>query len=223
MGLSQTARTQARYDRQAGRYDLMEAPAEFLAFRRLRRRLWADVYENTVLEIGVGTGKNLAYHPRGGRVVAVDLSPRMLRRAADRARRLGKGIDFVLADVQRLPFRDGAFDVAVATFVFCSVPDPVAGLEEVRRVMRDEGRVNLLEHVRARCRVMGWLMDRVNPIAVRLTGANINRDTVSNVTRAQIAVDGVDSRWFGLIKLIRGAVRGQPFQAASRESGRSGW
>jgi ubiquinone/menaquinone biosynthesis C-methylase UbiE len=87
------------------------------------------------LEVGVGTGKNLPYHPEGSRSVAVDLSPGMLRRAARKADRLGRDVDLVLADAQRLPFRDGVFDAAAATFVFCSVPDPVMGLGEVRRVV----------------------------------------------------------------------------------------
>src|SRR3990172_6265215 len=126
MDASKTVRTQKRYDRQAAVYDLTEAPMELVAFGRLRRRLWADVNGDVVLEVGVGTGKNLSFHPEGARVVAVDLSPRMLRRAASRARRLGKDADLVLADAQQLPFRDDAFDAAAATFVFCSVPDPVA-------------------------------------------------------------------------------------------------
>ena len=208
MDVGQTARTQARYDRAAGRYDLVEAPMEWL-IKRLRRHLWANVDGETVLEVGVGTGKNLPYHPQGTRLVALDISPRMLRRAADRARRLGRDADLVLGDAQRLPFREGAFDAAVATFVFCSVPDPVAGLQEVRRVVRDEGGVHLLEHVRAQNPVLGWLMDLANPIAVRLTGANINRDTVSNVAKAEITLDAIESRGFGLLKLIRGAVRGK--------------
>jgi len=210
MDTGETAQTQKRYDRQAFMYDLKEAPMELFA-RRFRRWLWSGVRGRMVLEVGVGTGKNLPFHPTGIRVVALDLSPRMLQRAARRAAP-GRDVDLVLGDAQRLPFRDGAFDAAAATFVFCSVPDPVAGLEEARRVVREEGRVHLLEHVRARNAVLGRLMDLLNPIAVRLSGANINRDTVSNVARAGIAVDAVDSRWFGLVKLIRGSVARRPSQ-----------
>jgi ubiquinone/menaquinone biosynthesis C-methylase UbiE len=98
--VSASATAQKRYDRQAGFYDLMEAPWEILIYRGLRRRLWAGVRGATLLEVGVGTGRNLPYHPGGTRVVAVDLSPRMLRRAAARARGRGGEIDFVLADAQ---------------------------------------------------------------------------------------------------------------------------
>ena len=178
-----------------------------MIYRGLRRQLWAHVQGTTILEVGVGTGRNLPYHPGEARLVAVDLSPRMLRRAAARARRLGSNVDLLLADAQRLPFRDGAFDVGVATFVFCSVPEPVGGLQEINRVIHGGGRVHLLEHVRSRNPIVGKLMDWMNPIWVRLTGANINRDTVSNVTRAGLKVDSVESRSLGLMKLIHASAR----------------
>jgi ubiquinone/menaquinone biosynthesis C-methylase UbiE len=125
----------------------------------------------------------------------------MLNRAVARARRLGREVDFVLGDAQHLPFRDRAFTAVAATFVFCSVPDPVAGLREARRVVREEGSLHFLEHVRAPA-VVGWIMDRLNPIVVRLTGANINRDTVANVEKAAISLAAVESRAFGFLKLM---------------------
>ena len=205
MNTEQSLATQKRYNRQAGLYDVAEIPIELLLFRRFRRKLWSQVSGERVLEIGVGTGKNLSYHPGETRVVCVDLSPRMLRRAAARAARIDRQVDFVLADAQRLPFRSDAFDAAAATFVFCSVPDPVAGLREVRRVTRGDGAVHLLEHVRSPNRVVGWFMDRLNPLVVRVAGANINRDTVSNVARAGFDVEEVETAGLGILKLIQGS------------------
>jgi ubiquinone/menaquinone biosynthesis C-methylase UbiE len=202
--------TQRRYDRQAATFDLMEVPVEFLAFGRLRPKLWDEVDGAVVLEVGVGTGKNIPHYPVSTRTVAVDISSRMLGRAADRAERLGREVDLILADAQHLPFRDNVFDAAADTFVFCSVPDPIAGLEEVRRVVRDGGHVHLLEHVRSANPVLGRLMDLANPIAVRMSGANINRDTVSNVAKAGMALDDVESRGLGIIKLIRGSAGERP-------------
>lgn len=203
MNGKETRLTQRRYDRQAALYDLREVPVEALGFKRFRKLLWQAVKTGRLLEIGVGTGKNMPHYPPGSRVVAVDLSPRMIRKANAKAQRLGREVDLVIADAQRLPFRDGAFDGAAATFVFCSVPDPVTGLEEVNRVVRAGGRIDLLEHVRARFPAAGWVMDRLNPIVVRMMGANINRDTVGNVSRAGIDIDEVESRGFGIIKLVR--------------------
>ncbi len=205
----ESLKAQRRYNRQASTFDLTEWPIERLAFGRLRRRLWREVQGATVLDVGAGTGKNLPYHPEGAHTVAIDISPKMLERAARRARRLGRTVDLVLADAERLPFRDGAFDAAAATFVFCSVPDPIAGLREVRRVVRDSGRIHLLEHVRSGNAVVGRLMDIANPIVVRLSGANIKRQTVCNVEKAGIGLDAVESRGLGLVKLIRGSA-GEP-------------
>ena len=201
-----TKQTQKRYDRQAGLFDFWEAPIEALGFKRLRKRLWSEVHGARILEVGVGTGKNLSYHPDGSRSVAIDLSPRMLSHAARKAGRLGRDVDLVLADAQRLPFRDGVFDAAAATFVFCSVPDPVQGLREVRRVVRRDGGLHLLEHVRSRNPIAGRLMDWTNPLWVRVSGANINRDTVDNVQRAGFELESVESRMFGILKLIRGKI-----------------
>jgi SAM-dependent methyltransferase len=126
-------------------------------------------------------------------------------------------VNLVLADAQHLPFRDGVFDAAAATFVFCSVPNPVAGLEEVRRVVRDKGRIHLLEHVRAANPIIGRIMDLLNPIAVRLSGANINGETASNVAKAQVNIDSVESRGFGIVKVVRGSVSGSASQESKSE------
>jgi phosphatidylethanolamine/phosphatidyl-N-methylethanolamine N-methyltransferase len=196
--------TRRRYDRRARSYDAAEWLPERLAFGRLRRRLWGAVEGARCLEIGVGTGKNLPFHPEGARVVALDISRPMLTRAARAARRRSHEVDFVQADATRMPFRPGVFDAAAASFVFCSVPDPVAGFGEVKRVLAPGGRLHLAEHVRSPWRPLGWLMDRVNPLVVRVSGANINRDTRANLSRAGFELDVDERRMGGILLLMRG-------------------
>ena len=198
----QTAVTKARYDRIAPIYDLMEWFTERTAFQDWRRRLWSRVPAGKVLEVGVGTGKNMPFYPPGAQVTAIDLSERMLQRAEQRARDLGLDVELRLMDAQRLDFPDATFDAAVATFVFCSVPDPVQGLRELRRVVRPGGDIWLLEHVRIDRPVIGLLMDLLNPVVVRVVGANINRRTVENVRRAGLEIVEVENLRGELVKLI---------------------
>ncbi|MGB8648413.1 MAG: class I SAM-dependent methyltransferase [Anaerolineae bacterium] len=136
-------------------------------------------------------------------VTAIDLSDEMLAQANTRAAELGVAVDLREGDVQALSFPDNSFDTAVATFVFCSVPDPIQGLRELNRVVKPGGRILLLDHVRIDGPVIGGLMDLLNPLVVRLWGANINRRTVENVKRAGLEIESIaDLGPMQMVKLI---------------------
>lgn len=197
-----TNTTRSRYQRLAPMYDLMEAFPE-RRYLPWRKHLWSLVRGPRVLEVGLGTGKNIEFYPPGVEVTGIDLTPGMLERARKRADTLHKKVDLRLGDVQSLEFPDNSFDTVVATFVFCSVPDPVQGLSEVRRVVRPGGQVLILEHMRSTQPLVGLLMDLLNPLVVRTMGANINRRTVENARQGGLILENVeDVGMGGVFKLI---------------------
>ena len=127
----------------------------------------------------------------------------MLERARVLAAKTEANVNLRLGDVQSLDFPDDTFDEAIATFVFCSVPDPVLGFNEIARVLKPDGRLLLLEHVRSANPVVGALMDLLDPVMVRLMGPHINRRTVANIQQSQLHVERVEDMGAGgVFKLI---------------------
>ena len=180
-----------RYDRMAPLYDTYDVPMDWMGTRRRRRRLIAQL-EGRVLEAGVGTGKNIPYYPAEVEVTGIDVSAKMLAKAEGRAEALGREMRLEPADVTDLPYPDDSFDTTVATSVFCSVADPVSGLRELSRVTKPNGRILLLEHVRPRNRVGGWLADVATILTRRIFGFNVNRRTEENARVAGLVLTEVE-------------------------------
>lgn len=179
-----TRRSRRLWNRKAKLYDRLTAPMErMLGLSRGRAMVFDRPATGRMLEIGAGTGKNLPHHPAGVLVVATDLSPEMLARAREKAVNASVRVRFLVTDAEDLAFKDGSFDRVVATCVFCSVPDPVRGLREARRVLRPGGQIILLEHMRPQG-FLGKIFDLLDPIVSRLMGPHINRRTLDNVRRS---------------------------------------
>jgi ubiquinone/menaquinone biosynthesis C-methylase UbiE len=172
-----------RYDRIARFYDALEAPMDLLGGRRRRARTVGAATGQT-LEVGVGTGRNLDLYPPDVELTGIDISPAMLDRARRRAQRSGRSAQLDVADVEHLPYPAASFDTVV--------PDPVTGLREVARVARPDGQVRLLEHVRPRNRLLGWLADRLSPLVQRLVGVAVNRRTEDNIRAAGLELVDVN-------------------------------
>lgn len=172
-----------RYNRVSKIYDWLEKPVEALMMEKWREQLIQKVEGENILEVGVGTGKNLTYYSKDLNVIGIDFSEKMLGKAKDRIENT-ENIRLLEMDAQEMTFEGNSFDTVLTSFVFCSVPNPVKGLKEVRRVCKNEGKIVMLEHVRSDQKVLGKLMDWMNFIPVNIWGANINRNTVDNLVKA---------------------------------------
>jgi ubiquinone/menaquinone biosynthesis C-methylase UbiE len=139
----------ARYQRIAPFYDLLELPFEYGRYRNIRQQLFAGL-SGLILDAGVGTGRNFPFYPSGARIVGIDLSPAMLARAARRRRSAAAEIELREMDVTRIKLPDQHFDAAVATFLFCVLPDElqIPALGELRRVTKPGGIIRLLDYTR---------------------------------------------------------------------------
>ncbi len=191
-----TSRTRSRYQRLAPFYDAMQGFSE-KRFLPWRQELWSMVQGPRVLEVGVGTGKNIPFYPENIQITAIDLAPAMLERARRKAAELHKEVDLRLGDAQALDFPTARFDAAVATHVFCSVPDPVLGLQELKRVVKPGGHIYLMEHMRSLNPKIARIMDLINPMVVTMMGANINRDPIENIRMAGLTIEQSEDLAFG--------------------------
>ncbi|MDW7674878.1 MAG: class I SAM-dependent methyltransferase [Bacillota bacterium] len=186
-----------RYNRTAFYYDWMDR----MINPELRKKALSYA-KGRVLEVGVGTGMNLSFYPAGCEVTGIDFSPGMLAKARKKVPLADVPVVLEEMDAEAMSFPDDSFDTVVATCVFCSVPDPVKGLMEVRRVCKPEGQIILLEHVRSEHPVLGRLMDLLNPVSLHLVGSNINRRTLDNIESAQIKPIQIEDRLGKILKLI---------------------
>jgi len=172
-----------RYDRISSLFDVMD----HMIRSSWRKSLLENLYGN-VLEVGVGTGSNLPYYPENVHVTGIDFSPKMLAKAYKKIGESKAKVVLKEMDAQQMDFSDNTFDFVVSTCVFCSVPDPVKGLKEIRRVVKPEGKILMLEHMRSENSVAGILLDLVNPLTVRIMGANVNRNTIKNIEKAGLKI-----------------------------------
>lgn len=163
---------------------------------RWRRKMVASA-SGRVLEVGCGTGLALRHYHDGIDVIGLDPAPDALARARKRVPR----ISLVNGGAQALPFTENSFDCVVSSLVFCSVPDPHRGLAEVRRVLKPNGTLLMLEHVQARSRVGAWVLDTIQPLWTRVAGGcHPNRRTDRLVELAGFRIDPDSYRTRGLFR-----------------------
>lgn len=192
-----------RYERIAPLYDLLDLPFERRRYRTLRPLIFQNLGGH-LLDAGIGTGRNCAFYPSGATVAGIDTSPAMLARARRRCPALAAAGQLYRMDVTDLKFPSASFDAAVATFLFCVLPNELQtpALRELGRVVKPGGLIRLLEYVRPRSAFRRFISRLWQPWIAWAYGASFDRETENHVPEAGLEI--VESRFVvdDLLKLI---------------------
>lgn len=190
---------QAKWDAAAETYDRLSYGPE-RRWAPLKRELFATMH-GKILFLAAGTGLDFEFFPPGQDIDAIDISTRMLERARPRAAAYEGRLTLYEMDAQRLAFEDASFDQIFSVCTFCSVPDPVAGLRELRRVLRPGGELRMFEHTGSRWFPFSLMLHIMTPITRRI-GPEMNRDTVSNVRKAGFTLREVRNIYLDVVRII---------------------
>jgi ubiquinone/menaquinone biosynthesis C-methylase UbiE len=194
-------RVRRRYDAEAPRYDRQIAFFEKALFAGGREWVCSRA-RGDVLELAVGTGRNLGHYSADVRLTGIELSPAMLEIARGRARELGREVDLRLGDAQALPFADESFDTVTCTLSLCTIPDDVAAVAEARRVLRPGGRFVALEHVGSPRRAIHGVQRLLEPLSLRFQDDNLTREPVERLGGAGFAIEELERSKLGIVERV---------------------
>jgi SAM-dependent methyltransferase len=191
-------------------YDPFVWVGELAGMRRRRTALLSRA-SGRVLEIGAGTGLNLACYPADVTdLVLTEPEPGMRRRLTRRTERLGRGARIVDAPAERLPLPDASVDTVVSTLVLCTVGEPERVLAEIARVLRPDGQVLFIEHVRASTRLLAaWQGKLLEPWRQFAGGCVCNRPTLTMMRACGFTVEYDHAVWRGMPAIVHPLVVGR--------------
>ena len=195
-------KTAEKHSRISHFYDTFEYPIERLLFQKLRTKAISYAQKNT-LEVGVGTGKNLPYYDPDIILKAIDFSSGMLKVAHRKQKNVQvKHLQLYKMDVQQLAFDSNSFDTVVSTFVFCTVPDPIAGLKEVYRVLKPSGTAIFIEHMKSHYGLVNIPLYVMNVFSTHLLGTSMVRETQKNIELVGFTIESVKKKTLDIVRLI---------------------
>jgi ubiquinone/menaquinone biosynthesis C-methylase UbiE len=197
----ETERLKRIYEKQAPRYDRSIAFWEKVLFRDGRQWVCSRA-QGEVLEVAIGTGRNLTFYPAGVRLTGIDLSPAMLERARERAGKLGMEVDLREGDAQDLPFPGGSFDTVVCTLSLCNVPDDRRAVAEMKRVLRPGGRLLLLDHIRAASGLGRAVQKALEFVWVRLEGEHLLRRPLEHAKAEGLRIEERERYKRGIVERV---------------------
>jgi ubiquinone/menaquinone biosynthesis C-methylase UbiE len=194
-----TDRNRRIFETEAPRYDRQMRFFERALFTGGREWVCSQA-QGDVLEIAVGTGRNLRHYPATVNLTGIEFSPAMLEIARQTAAGVGRMIDLRVGDAQALEFADASFDTVVCTLALCTIPDDRAAVSEPKRVLRPGGRLLLLEHVRSPNRAVRLVQRLLEPLAVRFEGDHLLREPLHHLRAEGFEIEQVIRSKLGIVE-----------------------
>jgi ubiquinone/menaquinone biosynthesis C-methylase UbiE len=197
----ETERVREIQDKHAGGYDRQMNFFDRVLFGGGRE--WAcSNAQGDVLEIAVGSGRNLPFYPPGVKLIAIEFSPEMLALARERAEDLGREFDLREGDAQALEFKDESFDTVIITLALCTIPDDRKAATEALRVLRPGGRLVLMEHVRSPALAVRAIQRLIDPVAVRFEADHLVRDPLDYLADEGFEIESVARSKLGIVERL---------------------
>ena len=192
--------TKRKWDRAAKNFDFMAAKGPESRWANAKQSLFSHM-EGNVLFLAVGTGLDFPNFPPGQNITGIDISSAMLKKAKGRAEAYEGKLEMMEMDVHEMSFADNSFDQVYTSCTFCSVPNPVKGLESLKRVLKPGGELRMFEHTGSQHFPFNIMMHMMTPLSKRV-GPEMNRNTVENVRLAGFEVIEVENLFLDVVKTI---------------------
>ena len=198
----QTKYVKRKYDNLSRKYDKKLEKKEEKFLGEWRKNLLNGL-SGKILEIGIGTGRNLEYYSKDADVTGIDFSYEMLAKAKEKQKMLNRQFKLIQMDAQDLRFEDKTFDYAICTLFLCSAPDPVSVIKEMKRVCKKNGKILMIEHMLSKNKIIASIEHLISPINYWIHGCKLNRDTAENIKKAGLKIDKeINLRYFDVFRRI---------------------
>lgn len=192
--------TRRKWDAASKNFDLMSSRGPEKRWAPFKREFFSHM-RGKILFLAAGTGLDFQFFPADRDITAIDISPKMIEKARVRAKRYPGRLELHVMDVHDMPFPEGSFDQVFTSCTFCSVPEPVVGLEALRRVLKPGGELRMFEHTGSRYFPFNLMMNVMTPLTRRF-GPELNRATAENVARAGFHLREVNHLYLDVVKTI---------------------